>query len=86
LWSLASGGYSIGILHYIESFAGDQFEFELRRLEQIGAGKQEARLRGIRRLGLVEEREGRFSLTKVGATCAAVLTALGWSLNVREGG
>lgn len=86
LWSLASGSYSIGILQYAQTLGGSGVRLESQPLEQIGAGKQDSRLRGIERLGLLERQRGGFALTGRGRWVARLLATIAWTLNVREGG
>jgi hypothetical protein len=85
LWSLASGGYSIGILENINA-GGEAASLKRSDLEQIGEDKQHARLRGIEGLGLIRSRGESLELTMFGACVASVLGTVAALFAVRESG
>ncbi len=86
LWSLASGGYSLGILQFAESHDGFVSPGERRTLEQIGIDKQDSRLKGVQHIGLVTGRAGRYELTRRGQVAAHLLAGVAWVFDVRESG
>jgi hypothetical protein len=85
LWSLASGGYSIGILAQVAR-VGDGARVERVDLESIGVGKQEARMQGLAGLGLVRSRAQCVETTPRGALVAAALATIATMFGVRESG
>ncbi|HLZ30428.1 MAG TPA: hypothetical protein VKV73_24165 [Chloroflexota bacterium] len=85
LWSLASGGYSIGILAQIDAVGHGQ-AVERADLELIGSDKKDARLRGVQALGLIRSRDGYLEHTHRGAWAASVLASIAGVFAVRESG
>jgi hypothetical protein len=76
LWSLAQGGYSLSVITSIAMSESTGREPDFSRLEQIGQTKQQARISGLEKLGLIEKREGSIALTGRGRIVAALLHCL----------
>ena len=76
LWSLAQGGYSLSVIASIATAQASGEEPDFSRLEGIGQAKQDVRLAGLARLGLVERSGDEINLAAPGRTVAHMLHAL----------
>ena len=76
LWSLAQGGYSLSVIAAISAAEAAGTAPDFSALAQIGAGKQQDRIRGLEKLGVIATVNGRISLTLRGRGIAAVLDTL----------
>jgi D-glycero-D-manno-heptose 1,7-bisphosphate phosphatase len=81
LWSLTQGGYSLTILHSVQSAGGDASADSLAALGQIGTGKQTDRLGGLCRLRLACYQGDTFTLTRFGRVSAFFLWCLARLVN-----
>jgi hypothetical protein len=86
VWSLAQGGYSIGILSRFEEAARAGTQPDLAELEKIGAGKKSDRLAGLQRLALIELRSDGLGLRGRGRAVSAALHVLLRLVNRTEAG
>lgn len=86
LWSLASGGYSLAILEYVQSCGGAGVRVNTDALAHIGTSKQQARLEGIQRLGLIRANKTVFQATPRGHISAFMVGALAWILGIPASG
>lgn len=85
LWSLAQGGYSVGILEdvgHVGLLVPSQRDVSI--LHQIGASKRQNRLGTIERLGLVRVSGDVIALTPFGRRVAGSLWTFARILNLRR--
>ena len=82
LWSLAEGGYSLNVLRHADSAGA----IDVQALAAVGTSKKDNRIRGLVRLGLACETDGRFELTGRGRLVATLLRAVAWPANLRQFG
>jgi hypothetical protein len=83
LWSLAEGGYSLGILRHLAAgvacnFPGDQV------LASIGTLKKQSRLENLQRLGLIRNEDGLLRLTTGGRLIASVADVIARTVNMKQ--
>ena len=82
LWALAEGGYSLNVLRHADADGG----IDVPALAAVGTSKKLNRVRGLVRLGLARETNGRFELTGRGRLVAALLRAVAWPANLQQFG
>jgi hypothetical protein len=87
LWSLAQGGYALTILSEVARAEASGGAPDLTALGGVGAGKQEGRLSGLQRLGLlVASANGEYSLSGFGRLVAMAIAAVRRVANIRNMG
>lgn len=84
LWSLAEGGYSLGILRHVHSLHEAGADVDLNALHRIGATKKIGRQSSLQRWGLVRWEGDRLQLTLLGAALAATLAGIAWTANLKK--
>ena len=82
LWALAEGGYSLNVLRH----AAADGAIDVAALAAVGTSKKDNRVRGLVRLGLARETNGRFELTGRGRLLARLLRAVAWPANLQQFG
>ena len=82
IWSLAEGGYSLNVLRHADSDG----VIDMQALAAVGTSKKDSRIRGLVRLGLACETDGRFELTGRGRLVATLLRAVAWPANLQQFG
>lgn len=85
VWSLAEGGYSLQIVEHLAQAdrAGQPADMEM--LRAIGVTKQESRLDGLARVGLVRQAGNMVELTPAGRLVASVFAFLAWLTHASDG-
>jgi len=81
LWSLAQGGYSLGILEHVER---GKMGTDLSPMYEIGASKKQDRVEGLQRLGLLHRDGEEIILTGFGRVVAAAAWGVRQALNLRH--
>lgn len=84
LWALSEGSYSLRMLDRVERLGSAANQSSLSDLDQIGASKKSARLESLVRLGLIEQRDGRYFRRAAGGIMAGALRTLVWLVNIRD--
>ncbi len=79
LWSLTQGSYSLSILDAVDAAQRDGTDLPWSRLAAIEGTKQDDRLNGLRRLGLIREKADVAKLTTAGCVVAVMLAAIVWT-------
>jgi hypothetical protein len=84
LWSLAQGGYSLGILLSASRRDAIGTPQELSDLQAIGDQKRQSRLQGLARLGLIKELPQGVTLTPLGQVLGFFTQAVVRAANLRS--
>ena len=84
LWSLAEGGYSLGILRLLKRAHQAGHSVELATLHAIGAQKKGNRVQGLVKLGLVRQDGSLYEATARGRVVGTVLAGVAWAANLHE--
>ena len=82
LWALADASYSLNVLRHADANG----HIDVPALAAVGTSKKDSRVRGLVRLGLARETNGRFEPTGRGRLVATLLRAVAWPANLQQFG
>jgi hypothetical protein len=82
LWALADASYSLNVLRHTHADGA----IDVASLAAVGTSKKDNRVRGLVRLGLARETNGRFEPTGRGRLVATLLRAVAWPANLQQYG
>lgn len=85
LWSLAEGGYTVGMLRMLRGGGAEEADL-VRQLATVGDQKRRGRIELLRHRGLIEDKSGMLALTRSGRAVAAAIRLLRWLANTSAPG